>query len=630
MRKSALLLLVSILVNPALSQDYSIEQYLNIRGAVSPQYSYDNSRIYFTMGVTGTSQLWYVTSPGGWPSQVTFFQERISGFAVNPKRDLILVEKDEGGSEYDQFFLMSGSGTNIVQITENIPKVLYGFGRWSDDGSFFTYYSNSRSPYYYDIYKYDIDKRSSERIFSSDHSNFPSAISPDGKKMIITRSYTSYDNDLYLLDMITHETTLITRHDNFNNPSEFNSAAFDRKGKELYFVSNKDNGFYRMMKYDIEYETLYEVTFPFLEKFKNFDVSRLHFSNDRSKIMIMVNENGYDRLFMFDFSKMDTAAIPKILTSRSITAIAFSRDDKHLVLGINSSANPSVLYEWELASGIVKQVTFPSFAGIDPTTFVEPFLVSYNSFDGLEIPAFVYLPKQTDRKTKHPCIITIHGGPEGQATYGFSPIIQYFVSAGYAVVEPNVRGSTGYGKEYAALDNVRNRENSVKDIANLVEYLKSRGDIDESRIVVYGGSYGGYMVLACLTLYPEMFAAGVDIVGISNFITFMENTADYRRKNRESEYGSLEKDQEFLQSISPLNRVDKITAPLMIIHGRNDPRVPVGEAEQMYRAVIERGGTAELLIYDDEGHGIAKLKNRLDVYPRIVKFLDQNVINKAN
>ena len=258
---------------------------------------------------------------------------------------------------------------------------------------------------------------------------------------------------------------------------------------------------------------------------------------------------------------------------------------------------------------------------------MEPELITYKSFDGLEISAFVYKPLNSENK-KLPCIISIHGGPEGQANYGFSAVFQYYVNAGYIVIEPNVRGSTGYGKKFASLDNVRNRENSVKDIASLVEYLNNRGDIDPGKIAVTGGSYGGYMVLACLTLYPQYFAAGIDIVGISNFVTFLKNTSDYRRNNRESEYGSLEKDREFLESISPLGKVKNIKAPLMIIHGRNDPRVPVTEAEQMHEAIQQNGGYSELHIYEDEGHGISKQKNRLDLYPKIIKFLDDNVKNK--
>ncbi|MBZ0204071.1 MAG: S9 family peptidase [Ignavibacteria bacterium] len=629
MKHIAGLLFFSILFisTPVISQQYSVEQYLNIRGAVSPAYCFDDSRIYFTMSVTGTTQLWYVNKPGAWPNQVTYFKERVTGYSPNPKRDLILVEKDEGGSEYDQFFLMNGNGNDLKMITDNKPKVLYGFGRWSDDGSFFTYFSNSRSPYYYDIYIYDVDKMASEMIYSSDHSNFPSAISPDGNSVVIGRSYTTYDNDLYLLNRKTGESKLLTAHDNFNDPAEFHGASFDYTGKKLYYSTNFKNDFFRICTYDLESGKTEYPELSYLNRYKDRDLSGLYFSGDRSKMLMTVNDEGYDRLYMYDLAGNREIKIPDQLNSSSITAIKFSKDNSKLIIGINSYAGPSVLYEWEIASNAVNQITYPSLGSVDPATFVEPELIKYKSFDGLEIPAFLYLPKTGNTKNL-PCIISIHGGPEAQATYGFAAIFQYFLNAGYAIIEPNVRGSSGYGKKFASLDNVKARESSVKDIAKLVEYLKSRGDIDPGRIAVYGGSYGGYMVLACMTLYPELFAAGVDVVGISNFITFMQNTADYRRKNRESEYGSLETDVEFLKSISPVHKVENIRSPLMIIHGRNDPRVPVGEAEQMHKAITDRGGNSELLIYEDEGHGIAKMKNKLDMYPKMVEFLDKYVKNK--
>ncbi len=609
------------------SQQYSIEQYLSIKGAVSPGYSFDDSRIYFTMSVTGTSQLWSVNKPGAWPMQVTFFKDRITGYSPNPVKDVILVEKDEGGSEYDQFFLANGDGTGIKMITDGSPKVLIGFGRWSDDGTFFTYYSNKRTPYFYDIYTYNIETLNSEMIFSSDHSNYPSAISPDGSKMIFSRSYSTYDNDLFLLDMKNRKEKLISVHDNFNEPAEFYASSFDAAGENVYFNSNFRNDFFRIGVYNIASGITTYPEFPFLMPYKNCDVSRLYFSGDKSKMLIMVNDRGYDRIFMYDIAGKKEIEIPGKLNSSSVTAVRFSNSSRKVIIGINSSSNPSVLYEWNIEDGGVEQLTFPSLAGIDPGTFIEPELISYKSFDGLEIPAFLYRPSGSEGK-KLPCIISIHGGPESQSTYGFEPIYQYFLSAGYMIVEPNVRGSSGYGKKYASLDNVRNRENSVKDISALTDYLKNQKDVDPGRIAVYGGSYGGYMVLACLSLYPEVFSAGIDVVGISNFVTFLENTSDYRRNNRESEYGSLEKDREFLESISPLTKVKNIRAPLMIIHGRNDPRVPVGEAEQMHKAVTDNGGVSELLIYEDEGHGIAKQRNRFDLYPRIVKFLDKYVKNK--
>jgi len=612
--------------NALLSQQYSIEQYLNIRGASSPKYSFDDSRIYFTMNITGTSQLWYVNSPGTWPVQVTFFKDRITGYHPNPQKDLILVEKDEGGSEYDQFFLMKGDGTEIKMITDGAPKILNGFGRWSDDGSFFTYYSNKRTPFFYDIYTFNIASGEGKMVFSSDHSNYPSALSADGNKLVFTRSYSTYDNDLYLLDLQTGKEKLISVHDNFKDPAQFYAASFDASGGKLYLVSNDKNDFFRIGIYDVNTDKISYPEYGFLKDFRNNEVSRLYFPPDRSKMLVMINDRGYDRMFMYDLVNNKELNIPQKLNSSSITAVSFSNNNKNLIIGMNSSSNPSVLYQWELGTENIEQITYPSLAGVDQTTIVEPELISFKSYDGLEIPAFIYKPANSDGK-KLPCIISIHGGPEGQSTYGFAAIYQYYVSAGYVVIEPNVRGSTGYGKKFAALDNVRNRENSVKDIVSLVEYLNSQGDVDPGRIAVYGGSYGGYMVLACLTLYPELFAAGIDVVGISNFVTFLENTSDYRRNNRESEYGSLEKDREFLESISPLGKVKNIKAPLMIIHGRNDPRVPVGEAEQMHKAILDNGGVSELLIYEDEGHGVAKQKNRLDLYPKIIKFLDENVKN---
>src|SRR4030095_1862755 len=624
MKRYYTIFLLFIICAESYSQQYSIEQYLNIRGAGSPQYSHDDKRIYFTMNVTGTNQVWMTDKPGSWPTQVTFFQDRVSGYYCNPEKDLILVEKDEGGSEYNQFYLISGDGTTSEKITGVKPKVLYGFGSWSDDGTFFTYYSNERSPYFYDIFTYDVSKKSRTMVFSSDHSNYPSVISPDGKSLVIKRSYSSSDDDLYLLDLKTNTSELITTHDNFNEPAEFSGVSFDAEGDKIYYISNNNSDFYRLNVYNIESKETENVKIPLLRENKSHDVSSAVFSGNKTKMAVIINDEGYDRLFVFDFNKNAEISIPSQLKSTSITALRFSNDSRKLIVGINSASNPSVLYQWDLGSNNVDKITNPTLAGINPESFVEPALIKYPSFDGLEVPAFIYMPKVKESK-KVPCIISIHGGPEGQATYGFAPIYQYFLNSGYAIAEPNVRGSTGYGKKYASMDDVKNRENSVKDIAYLVEYLKSRGDIDPGKIAVYGGSYGGYMVLARLTLYPELFSAGVYIVGIGNFVSFMQNTADYRRKNRESEYGSLENDYDFLQSISPITKVDKIKAPLMIIHGRNDPRVPVGEAEQMYKAITERGGTAEILIYEDEGHGIAKLKNRLDAYPKMVRFLDKYV-----
>ncbi len=324
------------------------------------------------------------------------------------------------------------------------------------------------------------------------------------------------------------------------------------------------------------------------------------------------------------------------------------------------------MWLYDLTVRTLSQVTKSSRAGIPQTSFVEPELIHYKSFDGRVIPAWYYRPQRVANagtlnpsssginisvggnnnvvtttinispdgvasvnaggRTNQggvPVIVSVHGGPEGQEQPNFNSIYQYFLSRGYGILAPNVRGSTGYGKTYTHLDDVTRREDSVKDLAAAVTWLRAEGGADPARIAVMGGSYGGYMTLAAITLYPDLWAAAVDTVGIANFESFLKNTSGYRRKLREVEYGSLERDAGFLRTISPLNKVDRIKTPLMVIHGRNDPRVPYTEAEQIVNALRARNSPVEYKLFDDEGHGVAKLSNRLIVYPLVADFLDR-------
>jgi dipeptidyl aminopeptidase/acylaminoacyl peptidase len=284
---------------------------------------------------------------------------------------------------------------------------------------------------------------------------------------------------------------------------------------------------------------------------------------------------------------------------------------------VGPTRNPDV-WVLDLPEGEPRRVTRSSTAGIPRSSFRQPRPLRYPSFDGREIPALLYEPEGENA----PVIVNVHGGPESQSRPTFAPVTQYLLHRGYAVLFPNVRGSTGYGKAYTHLDDVELRMDSVRDLAHAAHWLRGRG---HKRVAVMGGSYGGFMVLAALTEYPELWSAGVDIVGIANLVTFLENTGSYRRGLREPEYGSLERDRQFLESISPIHKAGNIRAPLMVIHGKNDPRVPVGEAEQIVERVRKNGGAVEYLLYEDEGHGLAKLANRLDAYPKIAAFLDEHL-----
>ncbi len=282
------------------------------------------------------------------------------------------------------------------------------------------------------------------------------------------------------------------------------------------------------------------------------------------------------------------------------------------------------IWIWDIEQQVFWQATRSSLGGIPRESFVEPSLIHYPTFDERQIPAFLFLPR--DRPAQGlPVVINVHGGPESQARPIFHPFNQYLVAQGYAVLTTNVRGSTGYGYAYMSLDDVRKRMDSVTDLQHAALWLRESGLADPARIVVFGASYGGFMVLSAITTYPDLWAAAVDIVGIANFVTFLENTHPWRRKLRASEYGSLENDREFLEEISPMRHVANITAPLFVIHGANDPRVPVGEAEQIVSALRQRHVPVEYLRFEDEGHGLIKHANRLIAYPSIARFLEEHL-----
>jgi dipeptidyl aminopeptidase/acylaminoacyl peptidase len=356
-------------------------------------------------------------------------------------------------------------------------------------------------------------------------------------------------------------------------------------------------------------------------------------------IAYTVNREGFSEIWL---RQIETGGKPLIATvaktaeridtlpERGIVGgLTLSKDQSKLAFSFSSSKYNGDIWLYDLKTRALTQVTHSDKAGIPQETFVAPELIKFKSFDGLDVRAWYYKPSAGmvgphDRKANpRPVIVSVHGGPEGQERPGFNPLYQYYLSRGYAVLAPNVRGSTGYGKVYTHLDDVKNRENSVKDLAYAVDWLKTKGGADPKHIAVMGGSYGGYMTLAAITLYPELWAAAVDTVGFVNWETFLKNTSGYRRRQREVEYGMLDRDIDFLRAISPIKKIDRIRTPLFVIHGKNDPRVPYTEAEQVVKALKDRGAVVEYKLFDDEGHGVSKLKNRLELYPLVADFLDR-------
>jgi dipeptidyl aminopeptidase/acylaminoacyl peptidase len=431
--------------------------------------------------------------------------------------------------------------------------------------------------------------------------------SPDGEWLAVGRlTERNGDEDLYLVSVTTGEVVHVSPHED-DAVCSFPSWRSDSSG--FFFTTDQGRDRVAVASYDMATRSWEYV----LERHWDCSVTM---NWPGTRLLLTTNDEGFTSAWLLDPSSLEVVGeVP--LPGRGVASFGFSRDGRSLVYGFTSATVPGDVWLYDCEDAATVRLT-QSPGEVDPAALVEPTLHRFASFDGEEVPVFLYgSPEQSG-----PVIVYIHGGPESQYVPSWNPLVQFFVARGFSVAAPNVRGSTGYGKRYHHLDDVGRRLDSVADLASLHEWLAAQPGVDAERAALFGGSYGGYMVLAGLAFQPQLWAAGVDIVGISSLVTFLENTSAWRRKFREREYGSLEHDREFLESASPINFVDQMRAPLFIIHGANDPRVPLSEAEAIHKVLTDRGVRCDLLVYPDEGHGLAKLKNRLDAYPRAADFLD--------
>ncbi len=582
---------------------YEFARYLKIRAAYGATWSPDGRRIAFLTDITGVPQAWEVPSSagGGWPEQLTFYEERVLGVYYSPKENRLVYSMDAGGNERSQLFLLAGGEDR--DLTQS-PDAIHYFGGFSPDGARIAFTATRRNGTDFDVFVQDLPDGKPEMVWETSAYHTIADWAPDGSFLVVSRHHSNVNNDLYGLKLSSGETTHLTPHE---GDARFSGARVAPDGRSVYLATDRDGDFVRLARLDLSTKEIEYLT-P-----DDWDVEAVELSEDGRYLLTSRNVEGYSDFMLFSGRgrRIPGPEMPQGV----LDGFEFSPDGKRLCFTLTAPNRNSDVWVVDLPDGEPRRVTRSSTAGIPPRTFRRPGVVRYPTFDGREIPALFYEPDAQNA----PVVINVHGGPESQSRPLFAPVTQYLLGRGYAVFMPNVRGSTGYGKAYTHLDDVYLRMDSVKDLACAAEWLFEKG---HERIAVMGGSYGGFMVLAALTEYPKLWTAGVDIVGIANLVTFLENTGSYRRALREPEYGTLERDRPFLESISPIHKAEKIKAPLMVIHGKNDPRVPVGEAEQIVDKVRENGGAVEYLLYEDEGHGLAKLKNRLDAYPRIAAFLD--------
>lgn len=597
---------------PALSAELKadVEQYRHVRSAAFVDWypplagQTHSPGILMTTRFANTYQLHRITRPGGRREQLTFFEEPVTSGSFSPtQRDWFLFGKDIGGSENYQLFLLNARTGKSQMISDGQSR--HGGAMWSPDGQQFVFNSTRRNQKDNDIYLSELSSPSqARRVFTGEGYWTTIDWSTDGRELLIYRYLSAQSSEIHRLNLATGE--VIPVFPDKNRKVSFGNAVFAKDGQGVYYTSD-ERGDFKQLYYQAFDQSAPVALTPHI----HWDIGEMVRSHDGKTLAFVSNEDGIAQLRLLDTR---TRQISKLtdLPIGQISRLAFSPDDTQLALTLATARAPGEVYTLRLQQPLqLQRWTYSEVGGLDTDGFADAQLIHYPSFDGRKIPAFYYHPPHL-KGQKVPVVIQIHGGPEGQYRPGFSSRMQYWLNElGIAVIAPNVRGSSGYGKEYISLDNGYLREDSVKDIGALLDWIETQPQLDKDRVAVYGGSYGGYMVLASLIHYGKRLRAGVDSVGISNFVTFLNNTKAYRRDLRRVEYGD-ERDPKmraFLEKISPTTQAAKIQSPLLVVQGLNDPRVPASEAEQIAKAVAAQGTPVWFLMAKDEGHGFSKKEN---------------------
>ena len=571
-----------------------------------------------------TSQVHRVATPLGMREQLTFFSEPVTGAAASPAGGSFLYGKDIGGNEQFQVYRYDFASGDTRLLSDG--KSRNTGARWSRDGRQYAYSTTQRNGRDTDIHVATPDG-TSRAVLEREGMWSVLDWSPDDSRLLLGKYLSITESELHVL---TLKTGAITRFHPATEAIGFGDAKFSSDGKGVYYISDEGSEFGRL-----RYENLDGSGARVLSAGIPWDVEEVALSDDGRTLAYSVNAGGLGQLHLINLRTHKALPVPTLPVG-ALGSLQFDRAGKRLGFALNGPRSPSDVFSFEVGKSALTRWTRSETGGLHADRFVEPALIEFPSFDGRKIPAFYYKPEpelgpEATSIGKVPVLISIHGGPEAQALPLFAPITEFYLrELGVAVIYPNVRGSAGYGKSYLKLDNGFLREDSVKDIGALLDWIAQQPELDASRIAVMGGSYGGYMTLASMTHYNDRLRAGIDIVGISNFVTFLTNTADYRRDLRRVEYGDERNEamRKHLEAISPTTNARRISKPMFIVQGANDPRVPASEAEQMVQTIRGNGGAVWYLLAKDEGHGFKKKSNR-DIYNNaVVLFLQKHLLGK--
>lgn len=616
-------------IPPALVE--RIRQFQNARSARFLDWTHDGKGMYVRTQFGDVSQVHRVGAAGGARRQLTWFAEPVGEVTRRRRGRDLAITMDEGGGERDQILLFDPKTGSTRRLSDGGSR--NRLLRWSRDGRQLAYQSTRRNGRSNDLWMMDPNHPDrAELLLEAPAGTWvgPADFSDNGRYLLVQQFLGVDDSRIHLLDLRDRTSRLAAGDAEY--PSGNRAVTFDRHGKGFFFITNA-----RGRAAELAWQSLEPGQPPeFLTTRIPWDVTDFALSPDGRRGAFATNEDGISRLYLLDTGKRRYGQVNSI-PQGVISGLEFNPDNRHLALTLSTPRTPSDVYVLDLgrrarSAGSLTRWTFSEVGGLDADLFVEPQLRHFPTFDRVDeqprmVPAFVYRPPG---RGPHPVIIHVHGGPEAQYRPAFSMRTQLWVAElGAAVIAPNIRGSSGYDTQYLALDNGYRREDAVRDIGALLDWIAEQPDLDENRVAIYGASYGGYLVLASAVHYSDRLRAGVDVVGISNFVSFLENTEDYRRAFRRYEYGD-ERDPEmraFLQRISPLNNVDRIEIPLLVVQGRNDPRVPASESEQIVRALRGRNQPVWYIEALNEGHGYDRKENRIIYEQAAILFLRQFLLN---
>jgi len=600
---------------------YSIEQFMNTVSIGGSSFSADETKILFSSNQTGIYNAFTIPVEGGEPTQITKSEDdAVFALSFFPDDNRILYSSDKGGNEINHIYLLDEDGTaKDLTPDEKAKSEFYG---WSFDEKSFFYGSNKRDQRFFDIYEIDIETFTPKMVYQNDAGYALGSISRDKRYFAFIKSITTHNSDMYLYDRETEELEHLSPHEGDVN---FSPQTFSTDSKSLYYLTDENSEFTYLKRYNIETGQS-DIT-----EQADWDIWYSYFSRNGKYRVTGMNEDARTVVTVYETDTNQPIPLPE-LPGGNITSVNISKSEKLMTFYFNGSKSPNNLHIYNFENEKYTKLTDTMNPEIDQQDLINAEVVRYKSFDGLEIPAIYYKPHHIKPGEKAPALVMVHGGPGGQARIGYNPYVQFLANHGYVVIDVNNRGSSGYGKTFFKLDDKKHGDADLDDCVEAKRFLFSTGYVDENKIGIIGGSYGGYMVLAALTFRPDAFTVGVDLFGISNWVRTLQSIPPWWeafKKALYEELGNPETELEYLRSISPLFHSEKIIKPLMVLQGANDPRVLKVESDEIVEAVKKNNVPVEYIIFDDEGHGFVKKENQIKGFKAVLQFLEKHLKGKS-